>query len=94
MVSVSKTISADPGADSFSITARFEGDCNISVRGTFDATVKVQKSYDDGSTWIDVKTYSESVETLWREPRGDFMWRIGIENGDYTSGTVTMRLLN
>ena len=76
--------------NTFSDAVRLEGYFNISLSGTWVATVTVQRSIDN-STWVDVKTYTLIAEEVGFEP--EFMWyRVGVKTGGYTSGTVVVRL--
>jgi hypothetical protein len=76
--------------DTFTDPARLEGYFNLSISGTWAATVTVQRSIDN-STWVDVNTYTANFEGTGFEP--EFMWyRIGVKTGDFTSGTVAVRL--
>jgi hypothetical protein len=76
--------------NTFSDAVRLEGYFNISLSGTWVATVTVQRSIDN-STWVDVKTYTLIAEEVGFEP--EFMWyRVGVKTGAYTSGTVVVRL--
>jgi hypothetical protein len=54
------------------------------------ATVSVQRS-PDGINWFDVNTYTAPIEGTGFDPEFNF-YRIGVKTGDYTSGTVDVRL--
>ncbi|MHA1462013.1 MAG: hypothetical protein ACTSQ0_02985 [Candidatus Heimdallarchaeota archaeon] len=64
----------------------------VSLTGTWEATVTVQKSFDEGTTWLDVSntTIPESIEVASYED--NVWWRIGVKTSDYTSGDVEARL--
>jgi hypothetical protein len=62
------------------------GSFNISISGTFVATVTVQRS-EDGSTWRDVNTFTAPFEGVGYDPILNY-YRIGVATGDFTSGTV------
>lgn len=91
---VEKTIT---GAAQFTDELDFDGDSrgfNVSVIATvaFVATVTVQRSFDLGASWHDVKQYTTAIQEI-----GDFFergikYRIGVKAGDYTSGTIDVRL--
>ena len=83
----SKAISAQ---NTFTDAVRFSGDFNISISGTFSATVSVQPS-PDGTNWFDVNTYTAPIEGTGFDPEFIY-YRIGVKTGDYTSGTVNVRL--
>lgn len=68
-----------------------EGPFNLSLSGTFVATVQLQRSFDAGSTWLVVKSYTAVAEEV-----GDAGDEKGVlhrlECTAYTSGTVVGRL--
>lgn len=67
-----------------------EGYFNISISGTFVATVFVQRSIDN-STWMDVISFTGPVEQYGFDP--EFMYyRIGVKTGGFTSGSVVCRI--
>ena len=77
-------------ANTFTTAARLEGYLNVSISGTFVATVTVQRSIDN-STWVDVDTWTAPTEDYGFEP--ELMWyRIGVKTGEFTSGTAVVRL--
>jgi hypothetical protein len=73
-------------------------DFNISLWGTFTATVAVERSFDAGVTWLPV-TYADSPATAlsytagasfsWPEPEDGVQYRL---NCTWASGTVNYRL--
>ena len=76
--------------NTFSDAARLEGYFNLSISGTWAATVTVQRSIDN-STWVDVDTFTTNSEEVGFEP--EFMWyRVGVKTAQFTSGTVVVRL--
>jgi len=80
------TITAD---DTWTTPARNEGYFNLSIQGTFVATVTVQRTYD-GSTWYDVDTFTSPTEEVGFDPE-DRLYRIGVKSGEFTSGTINIR---
>jgi hypothetical protein len=65
---------------------------NISISGTWAGTVTVQRSFDGGSTWFDVATWTENTEEYGLEPERGVYYRVGIKTGEFTSGTAAVRL--
>ena len=66
-------------------------DFNLSLSGTFVATVAIQRSFDDGATWKTVESYTAEIESTGFEPEGGgALYRLNCTA--YTSGTVTYRL--
>lgn len=82
-----KSISAD---NTFTDPAHLEGYFNISISGTFVATVTVQRSYDN-SNWFDVDDFTAPTEEVGFDPEYCY-YRIGVKSSNYTSGTVVIRL--
>jgi hypothetical protein len=69
-----------------------EGGFNFSLSGTFVATVTVQRSFDQGATWRDVESFTSPIETFGTDPGPTVAYRAGVKTGDYTSGTVSIRI--
>lgn len=69
-----------------------EGGFNLSISGTFVATVTVQRSFDQGSTWRDVETFTAPIETYGTDPGPTVAYRAGVKTGEFTSGTVSIRI--
>ncbi|NDF13334.1 MAG: hypothetical protein EB060_11040 [Proteobacteria bacterium] len=65
---------------------------NLSVSGTWAGTVTLQRSFNNGSTWLDVYSVTANVETVVDSPETGVLWRLGIKTGNYTSGTAVCRL--
>lgn len=65
---------------------------NISISGTWAGTVTVQRSFDSGTTWFDVEDFVANVEEFGYEPEDGVLYKIGIKTGNYTSGTVVLRI--
>ena len=86
---VEKDITAE---NTFSDGIYTEGGFNISIAGTFVATVTVQRSFDQGSTWRDVDTFTAPIETYGVDPEPVVVYRAGVKTGDFTSGTVSIRI--
>lgn len=78
-------------ADEWTPAAEFWGTFNYSVSDTFTATWVLQKSYDEGTTWLDTpKTGSDKEEGTYSEPEQNVQYRLGASA--YTDGTVECRL--
>ncbi len=89
LAGVEASLSAD---NTFSSSVRLRGKFNLSLSGTWTATVTVQRSFDDGTIWVDVEDFTENVERVGEEPEVGVLYRFGIKLGNYTSGTVVGRL--
>lgn len=94
--SVSSNI-ASANTFSNSITVTNVGEARrftIVVSGTWTATVTLQQSLDDGSTWADISNYTSNVSTTYADGLDNqtVQYRIGIKTGNYTSGTAAVTL--
>lgn len=69
-----------------------DGGINLSVSGTFVGTVTLQRSFDDGVTWVDVEQYTAPVEKVIENIQTRAKWRLGVKDGDYGSGDILMIL--
>ena len=84
---VTKTITAQ---NTFSDAVQLTGYFNLSISGTFSASVVVQRS-NNNSTWRDVDTFTEPTEVVGMDP--EVMWyRVGVKTGAFTSGSVVVSL--
>lgn len=69
-----------------------EGYLNLSIYGTWAGTVTVQRTFDGGTTILDVVAYTANAERLIEDHEAIIQYRIGIKTGDYSSGTANVRL--
>ena len=58
------------------------------IEGTWVGTITLQRSYDQGTTWVDVLSYTENVAYQLTNEKDDVYWRIGFKTGDRTSGNA------
>lgn len=65
---------------------------DVSVSGTFVADVKVQRRRKDDTGWRDVRTYSDPREDVSRRINSLWQFRIGVDTGDFTSGSPIVEL--
>lgn len=87
MPATTTTISAQ---NTFTDPVLIIGDFNLSISGTFVATVTAQRS-TDGTVWRDVDTWTAPAEDVGYDPMKMY-YRAGVKTGDYTSGSVTIQL--
>lgn len=93
-VLVSGTFTATGQSSSFRPIGKF----NVVLRGTFVATVQLERSFDNGSTWGTVSRDSAGTAAAYTAPCGliaeeveaDTQYRLNCTA--YTSGTVTYRV--
>lgn len=82
-----KSINAE---NTFTDPVQLEGYFNLSISGTFTATVTVQRS-TDATNWVDVDTFTAPSEEVGFDP--EIIWyRAGVKTGAFTSGPVVVRL--
>lgn len=74
-----------------SISPRY-GFLNISISGTWAGTVTLQRSFDSGSNWLDVDTWTSNIQTSLFDYTETVLYRLGIKTGEYTSGTAIVGL--
>lgn len=64
---------------------------SVSLSGAFVATVFLQRSFDNGTTWFDVKSYTAPAEEV-AEAADACAARLFCKTGGFTSGTAVCRL--
>ncbi|MEL7231152.1 MAG: hypothetical protein AAGJ85_01415, partial [Pseudomonadota bacterium] len=66
----------------------------VTREGTVDNLLTLQRSFDDGASWLDVKQYGDTGEDNYRDYRDnqEILYRVGYKTGDYGSGTATVSL--
>ena len=84
-----RSISAE---NQFTDSVELTGHFNISISGTWDAQVTVQRSFDKGSTWYDVAEWEENTQEYGLEVERGVYYRAGIKPGEYSQGTCNVRL--
>lgn len=65
---------------------------NLRLTGTWVATVTVQRKLKGDSTWEDVESFTENGAYVGYEPEMSTTYRVGVKTGDFTSGTVAVRI--
>jgi hypothetical protein len=86
---VTRAISAN---NTFSDRVQLAGYFNVSISGAWVGTVTCQRSFDQGSTWFDVNTWTENIQEYGFEPERGVWYQIGFKDGDYSNGTAAVRL--
>ena len=86
---ISRSVTAE---NQFTDGAELHGYFNLSISGTWTATVTLQRSFDGGSTWFDVGARTENIQEYGLEPEDSVQYRVGVKTGDFTSGTIVLRL--
>lgn len=69
---------------------RVKGDWDFVTHGTWDGTVKIQRSYDEGTTWEDLRIYTSAsdrnVAATGEETEDNALYRVNMTT--YNSGTA------
>lgn len=84
---VTATVTAE---NQFTDSIRLSGAFDLSIAGTFAATVTVQRSYDN-SAWRDVDTFTNPTEETGFQGEIAY-YRAGVKTGDFTSGSASVSL--
>lgn len=87
MPNVTASLSAQ---NTFSEVLNLAGYFDLSISGTFVATITVQRSFDNVN-WFDVDTFNAPIETYGFNPSQCY-YRVGVKTGNYTSGTIVVSL--
>lgn len=70
-------------------------DFSVDTAGTFVATLTLQRSFDDGNTWEDNENYTGTGVSTYNDHLDNqtVLYRVGIKNGNYTSGTANVTMV-
>lgn len=90
MITTKTVTAANQMSDPVVLTGYF----NLSISGTWVATVTVQRSFDSGDSWFDVDTWTENTQEYGLEPERNIYYRVGVKTNNFTSGSVVLRLSN
>lgn len=63
---------------------------NLSLSGFGSATVQLQRSFDQGATWLVVDSFTADVEKVVDDPEVGVYYRL--EATSHTSGTIAYRM--
>lgn len=92
-----KTISAqDTYTDWFFISSQNNlppTTVDLSISGTFVATVTLQRKFSVNGDIEDVDTFTEADETYFTVSSNSY-YRIGVKTGEYTSGDISIKMKN
>ena len=66
---------------------------NISISGDgWEGTVTAQRSFDGGSTWYDVASWTANTQEYGFEPERVVHYRVGVKLAEFGSGSINVRL--
>lgn len=83
--SLSGTFTGTGTSSSFSYRGRF----NVSISGISSSTVAVERSFDDGDTWLPVDSFTADTELYAMSPEQSTLWRFNCSV--FGSGTISYR---
>lgn len=63
---------------------------NLSLSGFGSGTVAVERSFDDGATWMTVESFTSDAERIGKEPENKIVYRLSCTS--YSSGTLSYRI--
>ncbi len=91
MARVTRTITTN---SQFTDPVKLSGYFNVSISGTWTGTITVQRSWDLGSTLLDVDTWTANTEEYGLEPEhtNTVYYRIGAKADALSSGSAVLRL--
>lgn len=97
MISVSQTVTAqnmytDSIAPHDNEKSQRCGHLTLSISGTWTGTVVLQRSFDNGDTWITLASYTTNQDISINDKTTDILYRAGCATGNYTSGTINIIL--
>lgn len=98
MATVEGEFTAIGASDSFTPASQLRrGRFNVSLFGTFEAEVSLERSFDGGANWIPVAgvdlaavTLDAPISLACEETEASVSWRLNCT--DFTSGTVNYRM--
>lgn len=65
----------------------------IQINGAWDAVVTLQRSLDDGVSWLDYNSYTGNASNNLIEYQDSVFYRCGIKTGDWVSGAAEIELI-
>lgn len=68
------------------------GQFTLSIAGIFNALITLQRSFDAGESWKDVDSLTKEVEKNYEDFTEGIVYRAGVKEGDFTSGSATITL--
>lgn len=90
---VARSTASIAAQNTFSNGVVISGPFNMSLSGTWAATVHLQRSFPDSpTTWFDVASYTANIQDRGMEGETGVQYRVGVKTGNYTSGTVVARI--
>ena len=89
MKKMERTVTAE---NQFSDAVELHGFFNVSISGKWIGKITCQRSFDKGSTWFDVKSWTDNSQEYGFEPERGIHYRIGVKAGEHESGAAILRL--
>ena len=93
MAAGQKSTGSIAAANTFTSSIGLHGYFNVSISGTWDGRVTLQRAFDGTSgAFYDAASFIGNTEEYGFEPEDGVLYRIGIKTGDYNSGTAVLRI--
>lgn len=89
IVEVKKTITAQ---NTFTDWAQIKRNADLSISGVSDSTVTVQRSFDEGTTIVDIESFDSNTEKLITGSVSGIHYRVGVKTGNYGTDTVLVEI--
>jgi hypothetical protein len=86
------TLSYSLGSVVAGASGTFLGKADVSISGTFVGTVTLQRSFNDGATWVNITSYTAPIELLHENNTGGVLYRFNCTA--FTSGSIVCRMSN
>lgn len=90
MSDASKVLAGSFTATGQSASLDINGAFNISLSGFGVGTVALERSFDNGTSWVSVESFTADAEKIGEEPEEGVRYRFNCSA--YTSGTIAYRL--
>jgi len=88
-----KQVATITGEDQWTDSVKMIGNFNMSISGTWEnSTITVQRQFDSDGVWLDADSFDENIEIVGQEPEKNVLYRMGVKQGDFGSGSISVRL--
>jgi len=86
------SVTSDEAAGTWSTALNvYTGPVDVSISGTWTGTVRVQRKLANDTSWLDVDTFTANFQGVLKAGSNQQV-RIGAANGDWASGTMTLKV--
>ena len=78
--------------NTFTDEIEVHGPYNVSISGISGDTVTLQRSFDQGTLWKDVESYTSDAEDSGEETERGALYRLGVKTDNFSAGTILARI--